>query len=332
MGSHQTAVTVLRSADLPTADRFDWWCETIGRDTAPTRITSPFHADFRATVALAPLGEAQLSALSCPPIRSERTPALIRSSDPERYELALVTGSDMWMAQHGREARLNAGDLLLYDTSHPFDSRALGRRGSPTNALILHVPRVRLAFAGAAVGGVLARRIPGTDGLPAVLADCLRSVHTASRTTGDPEREALGRVCLDLVAATVATLADAEAGLEPESRVVVLRARIDRYVEQNLSDPELTADRIAAAHHISLSHLYRIYRPEGMTVAAWIRHRRFERCRADLADPKLRSEPVYRIAARHGLGGPSEFSRSFRAYYGMTPKEFRYQELAMSAL
>jgi AraC-like DNA-binding protein len=324
MASQQTATTVLRSTDLPVADRFDWWCETIGKDTAPTKITSPFRADFRATAALTQLGEAQLSALSCPPIRSERTPALIRCSDPERYELALITGSDMWMAQHGREVLLHPGDLLLYETSRPFDSRAPGRRRSPTNALILHVPRNRLAFAGDAVNGLLARQIPGRDGLPAVLAGYLRSVHKASGTVSHQERQALGQVSLDLVAATVAALVDAEAALEPESQVVALRARIDRYIEQNLSDRDLTAEQIAAAHHISLSHLYKIYRPNGMTIAAWIRHRRLERCRSDLADPKLRSEPVHKIAARHGLGGPSEFSRSFRARCGMTPSEFRH--------
>jgi AraC-like DNA-binding protein len=58
-------------------------------------------------------------------------------------------------------------------------------------------------------------------------------------------------------------------------------------------------------------------------VAGWIRQRRLERCRTDLADPLLRTMPVSAIAARRGLPDPAHFSRLFRGAYGQPPADYR---------
>ena len=58
-------------------------------------------------------------------------------------------------------------------------------------------------------------------------------------------------------------------------------------------------------------------------MSRWIRHRRLERCRAELADPALAEEPVRAIAARWGLGNASHFAHAFRLAYGCSPQEYR---------
>ncbi|MEI5098153.1 hypothetical protein RB200_05260 [Streptomyces sp. PmtG] len=67
--------------------RFEWWRDLIQQDVAPTRITTDRAEDFPATAGIAQLGAVRLTAMSFPAIRSERTPALIRYSDPEDYQL-----------------------------------------------------------------------------------------------------------------------------------------------------------------------------------------------------------------------------------------------------
>jgi AraC-like DNA-binding protein len=70
-------------------------------------------------------------------------------------------------------------------------------------------------------------------------------------------------------------------------------------------------------------YLYRLFEAQGTTVAAWIRHRRLERCRADLADPALGGAPVSAVAVRWGLPDPAHFSRLFKRAYGLPPAEYR---------
>ncbi|MEV7009171.1 helix-turn-helix domain-containing protein [Streptosporangium sp. NPDC051022] len=99
--------------------------------------------------------------------------------------------------------------------------------------------------------------------------------------------------------------------------------RIRSFIEQHLGDPRLSPSLIAEAHHISLRSLQRIFQRDDQTVADWIRHRRLERCRRDLAAPLLSARPVHAIAAMWGFPCPQHFSRAFRAAYGMSPQEYR---------
>ncbi|MEO3829549.1 helix-turn-helix domain-containing protein [Actinomadura sp. B10D3] len=102
-----------------------------------------------------------------------------------------------------------------------------------------------------------------------------------------------------------------------------LVAQIHAFVQTNLGDRNLTPASIAAAHHISLRYLHKLFQQEGHTVAAWIRERRLERCRRDLADPRLAARPIHAIAARWGFTSAAHFSQAFRSSYGLSPRQFR---------
>jgi AraC-like DNA-binding protein len=142
---------------------------------------------------------------------------------------------------------------------------------------------------------------------------------------GEHETERLGEVGLDLAAAVLAAQVQAEDRLTPETRRQALLSRIEAFIEHNLGDPGLTPTVIAARHNISLGYLHRLFQPRELTVAAWIRHRRLERCRADLTDPRLRLRPVHAVGARWGFRSPADFSRAFRAAHGMPPGDYRRQ-------
>jgi AraC-like DNA-binding protein len=74
---------------------------------------------------------------------------------------------------------------------------------------------------------------------------------------------------------------------------------------------------------MSLRALHQLFHDEGLTVAAWIRHRRLEQCRRDLSDPAFGSKPVAAIAARWGFSSAADFSRAFHAAHGLPPAEYR---------
>jgi AraC-like DNA-binding protein len=102
-----------------------------------------------------------------------------------------------------------------------------------------------------------------------------------------------------------------------------LLADVKATIERNLHDPDLGPAGIAAAHFISTRYLHRLFEGEGVTVSAWIRARRMERCRRDLEDPALAGETVLAIASRWGLRNPGHFSRLFQAAYGVSPSAVR---------
>ena len=128
---------------------------------------------------------------------------------------------------------------------------------------------------------------------------------------------------MNLITTAVAEHAGQAGSLPVESRENTLLMRIHAFIEQHLGDCDLAPGPVAAAHYISVRYLYRLFEAQGTTVAAWIRHRRLERCRADLADPALCSAPVSAVAARWGLLDSAHFNRLFKRTYGLPPAEYR---------
>jgi AraC-like DNA-binding protein len=135
----------------------------------------------------------------------------------------------------------------------------------------------------------------------------------------------LGTVVVDLLSALLAHALDADALLSPETHRQTLVLRIRAFVQQHLHDPHLSPPAIAAAHNISTSYLHRLFQQEDETVAALIRNQRLDHARRDLADPALRTTPIHTIAARWGFPRAADFTRAFRAAYGMPPSDYRNQ-------
>ncbi|MEV4098274.1 helix-turn-helix domain-containing protein [Streptosporangium saharense] len=103
-----------------------------------------------------------------------------------------------------------------------------------------------------------------------------------------------------------------------------LLPRIRTYIDDNLGDPNLSPETVAAAHHISTSYLYKLFARQGISVARWIRQRRLERCRKDLSDPRLGGRAVGEVGAQWGFVDSSYFSRVFRQTYGCSPRAYRH--------
>jgi AraC-like DNA-binding protein len=321
-------IVTMRSEDLPAADRFPWWCEQVAQDIVPSMVSSPHADDFRSVVTVAELGPTLLTALDYPEMRSVRSSALVRRSDPERYGISVVIANELCFAQGDNESRLTPGQLLLHDTSQPFETRALPGAGQG-EMVMLQLPRTALPLRPERLNPLLARGLSGATGISAVFARYLVGVAGAvgRREVGEREVRRLGEVALDLAAATLASYIDAEDRLPPETRRRALLARIEAFVEHNLADPELTPAAVAAHHHISLGYLHRLFQHRELTVAAWIRHLRLEHARADLADPRLRHHPVHAVGARWGFHHAADFSRAFRTVHGVPPGDYRRQAL-----
>ncbi|WP_327581887.1 helix-turn-helix domain-containing protein [Nonomuraea sp. NBC_00507] len=132
-------------------------------------------------------------------------------------------------------------------------------------------------------------------------------------TLATPAEAALG-----LALATLLTELDA-----PAARRRAHRRQIYCYIERHLGDARLSPQSIAAAHHISLRQLYKLFAEEQQPVAEWIRTRRLQHCRRDLADPTLADRPVAAIAARWGFASATHFNRLFKHAYGMPPGQYR---------
>ncbi|WP_259402220.1 helix-turn-helix domain-containing protein [Microbispora sp. H10670] len=310
--------------DLAARDRFPFWHQTLSQTLVSTWPASDSPADFNASARLFDFGAVTLSAMSHSRLQVSRPAKLIRQADPEVFQLHLVLAGDGAMTQAGREARFAVNHLLLIDSSQPWQGwRGAGR--GPAESLIVQFPRSSLGLRSDMIGRLVAAPFPARAGITGVLAAHLRQLTENAGDLTRQDAEALGAVTLDLVAAACAHRCEATRALAPESRHQALLSLIHHFIRQRLGDPDLNAEMIAAAHGISVRHLYKIFQEQGVSVAGWIRRRRLEGCHRDLADPLLRARPIQTIAARWGFSDAATFSRNFRAAFGMSPRDHRHR-------
>lgn len=317
------AVAEFRTENLAPEDRFSSWFEVASQAHMPSWVHTDSETDFEASVRVLNLGGVQVSTLTHPAVRSERTTRLVRQFDPEVYQFHLIVSGGGHLAQDGREAVFGARQFILINSSLPYRARRSTKDGR-SEAVVVQVHRASLGLRSSTLDRLAAVPFSARSGIGAVLADHLLQLMRNAGDYTEADIIALGGVTLDLVVAGCAHQLDATADLSPEARQRALLAQVHRFIRDHLGDPALTADHIAAAHQISVRHLYKLFQAQGMTVAAWIRRCRLERCRHDLANPALGSRPIHAIAAHWGFTNNAHFSRVFRAAYGLSPADYRH--------
>lgn len=112
----------------------------------------------------------------------------------------------------------------------------------------------------------------------------------------------------------------------PEPCVRMRRAMA--FIENNLSETWLTAERVAAVQNVSRRYLDERFGLLGTRIEKWIWERRLTRAYEDLVlagrDPK-NCKSIIQIALDCGFSSPSHFSRAFKARFGLPPRELKAQ-------
>ncbi|MEH0843494.1 helix-turn-helix domain-containing protein [Micromonospora sp. CPCC 205711] len=313
---------MLDTALVPEADRFDRWMDFAVGDN-PMSIAVDADGPFDAFAQLIDLGGVHLTSFRYPTLRLKRTARQIRQADPGLFQLALPIAGFSAISQARNTASIERTGFTFFDTSRPYEAEHRAGDARPTSTICLNIPHHLLPLPAATVNRLLATAMPADRGMGVLLAQFLRQVVGHPDQYGPDDVAQLGRTGLDLVSAILARHADAERELTPDTRHRATRLRIEAFIERHLADPALDPRAVAAAHHVSLRTLHRLFADDDETVAQSIRRRRLERCRRDLRNPLLAGQPIQVVAARWGFPDPAHFSRSFRAAYGVSARDYR---------
>jgi AraC-like DNA-binding protein len=316
--------TLIRTDQVPAADRLEFIREMNAAIWVPMEFRSEYQADYRGEFRACGLGAMQVVVMDIMPVTVCRTPKLISQGDPGMLKLLLVCdGGTSVVEQGGQQARLTAGDFAFYDTRRPYEVSCGIGLDHPSRALTFMFPPSLLPLPSSALRQLATVSIPATAGLGDLTAQFLLQLARGIDHYSPAEAARLSAAALEVLATRLAHELDTPDWGTPEARRQALLTTVQGFIQQHLGDPQLSPGTIAAAHHMSLRSLHQLFHDAGLTVAGWIRQRRLECCRRDLADPALASRPVAAIAARWGFSSASDFSRAFRAAHGLPPAEYR---------
>jgi AraC-like DNA-binding protein len=308
---------ILDSSSLVEQDRDQAVREIVASTIVPVEIDFPPPGPML-RAALTDVGPLRLASIRSNATRVQRTDRLARDSTTPSVFLGLqMTGSSL-VRQDGKEAVLRPGDLVLYESTTAYS--LLDLEGFRQHQV--RIPIEDLALPRDLLRRVLAVNLSPGSPIADATSAFFQRLAARPETFTEAGLDVLNRPITELVRALVATHLDATA-LTKESMHESLQLRITQYIRASLADPDLTAAKIAAAHHISVRHLYNVLGAAGISLGDWIRTQRLEAARDDLARAGARLTPIATTARRWGFRDPSHFGRLFRAAYGMSPREWR---------
>ncbi len=282
----------------------------------------PFGADCRQPV----LNAVWWPAAQGSPQRWTRTRGLAASSGLKDILLHVCLAGSGGVEADGRVRGLEPGDIGILDLARPAicDMPAFQR-------LFLIVPRDRLA-ALLAQGSPHGLVIPARSPLCCLLRTHVQMMaQLAGRATAGEAEDMLDAGIL-LLERAVRSLGDLPADPKTALRATCRLAVMD-YIDANLTDQQLSPERLAGIFRMSRATLYRLFEDEG-GVAALIQSHRLDRCFLELARSGGRGRVlgVGEVAYTHGFGSEAHFSRIFRRRFGISPSEARGRLPAQDAM
>jgi AraC-like DNA-binding protein len=274
--------------------------------------------DLAVSLALGQYGDIGVCATRATPATVRRTARQAREETEPMVFLSLQRSGSSIVVQHGREALLTPGTFAVYDTASPYS--LLFADGIDTT--FFRVPRTALALPETAVSDVSAVRIGSANPLAGLTFAYLARLADDPAILDGGYGTAVAAPTVELIRATLAVqLGDDQLSRDPLENTIGARILAD--MRSHLTDADLSPAAVAARLHISVRYLHRLLQREDIRFGQWVRRHRLEGARRDLAEPTRIGTPIAAIGRRWGFTTAAHFSKSFRAAYGMSPRQWR---------
>lgn len=249
-----------------------------------------------------------------------RTPLDLARAGPEFLFVNLNRRGRARLRQFGREHVAAPGELLLIDSSAPyelneFDDVDLLSLAVPMQALRADLPRLHDAVAAPVPAGAACRMF--TAQLQA-LCDAAHEVPAASAGS-------IGEVLVAGLVATLTPPGDA-AATHPLAR------RLDALIARHFDDPAFGPQAAARLAAVSVRSVHACLACGGTSFMARLAEYRLQRARQRLLSPRGARCTVAQVATACGFRSAEHFSRRFHERFGVPPSALRASAASYSAV
>jgi AraC-like DNA-binding protein len=299
------------TAELPDAQRIGLWEDHNAHALIGLRCHMLGEVTLDATELNLQLEQLHLARVRGNAHVVERSPELIRGHPADAIAVYLTLVGEAFFYHDDGVRTLSPGQVLICDADRPF-MRGFSR-GLEELAIKVPRPLFRELTGLGSLDTPLVRDFVRGDVAARTLA---RLVDRALRPDGgEPVDE---RTALGLLASVV--------GSRPADPGTVYLANARAFIEDHLTEVNLSAARVAAGIGISERQLSRVFAVTGDSVPQFVLARRLDRAHSLLESaPEI---PVGEVAARYGFGSAGRFSQAFKARFGIRATDLRRQARA----
>jgi AraC-like DNA-binding protein len=303
---------------LAPRDRFEIWRDQFSRKLLRMAIDPLNDAPYRAKAALRTLPQMRIGAGSVSPAvhhRSRQTAAL---ENDDLVLLINMAGSYI-VRRGGDDIVLGEGDACLLACSDPGDYVM----PKPGRHMVIRLSRSVLGAFGRHVELALGRLIPAETEALKLLSAYARSLPRGAWEYSAAVTQAVTTHVGDMVGLVVGASGDAAVIASSRGLAAARLGSIKGHIRERIFDPELSAETVAAAHHISPRYLRQLFEAEDQSFSGYVLDQRLSQAHAMLTCLSLADRPISAIAYDVGFGDLSYFNRAFRRRFERTPRDVR---------
>jgi AraC-like DNA-binding protein len=305
------------AAHVPHAERAGYWSQSVTATLFPLSADIREPSRFNGRLRRWDLATTSLSHFLTEGVRYRRERHHLKRIVDEDLLITFALRSGTEFSQGGVSLACKKDQFIVQRGSLPYQFG----HADANELLVLKVRSSDLTRHVRSIDRFSTCAFDGGRGIGRLLLDTLRSL-PRHLSQSDPRMHArLGSHVVELVGLA----------LEGDERVIasgettVKRAhlaRIERFIRQHLRERGLAPEVIAAGCGISVRYLHDLFSGDGLTIGRWIRQLRLNAAHEQLSDP-ARRETIAEIAYRWGFSDQAQFSRHFRAQFGVTAREVR---------
>lgn len=299
------------TTEVAAPQRFDYWQNVVCSHCIPAASESSHRDRFDARITGRTLGALAISKMTGPEHRWIRDAGNIRTGPEANLWLSYMEHGVGYLEQNGRTVIQRAGDIVLYDAARPFIYTI-----DPESFYVLRIPRDLLSHRTSQAERLVATSLGGGTGFRAVLGAMIKEASSSEQLHGLPLAESrIAGSLLDLLTAIV----DLHSGKQQSASTQdALYQRALAFIQENIEQPELEVDFIAASMRVSTRTLSRAFAAHATTPMKCLWHKRLEASYDALRQGFARN--VTEAAMTYGFCDLSHFSRAFKKNYGVTPQ------------
>lgn len=302
---------------VPVSDRASAWNAAVSNAYFPLSLHFRDTQRFQGRLSHMNVGRVGLSRLTSEPVNYERRNRHIRSDSQEDYLITIPRSTSVQFQQMGKEVTCDPGGFIIERGDEPY--RFMYER--PNDLYVLKVAKEDLTDRVRQPDRFCAQVFDATAGSGALFISMVEQSQRHAQGAKQDAGRVIGRQMLELLALTIEQsqthASDAQGSAVRTAHIL----RIEEFIRQNIKSPRLTPDVIAAGCGISKRYLHDLFKTVNGTVSQFVRDERLRAAKDQLE--ALPDIPIAEVAYRFGFTDQAQFSRLFKAHFGVTPTGFR---------
>jgi len=299
-------------------DRGDYWNDMITQSFVSLDFDPVCNRNkFSGHITNCPLGAAQISHVVASSQHVKRRQNMLRSHDDDSFLLSFQLSGSGQVVQDDRSTTLRPGQYALYATHKPYELKF----DKQFAQIVLKVPRACFLKFVPFGDQIVSQQAPDDLWSSRLVSNHLANLADELQNGQEIDSPRILNSTLELLGEAYTIVAETRKNLPSSQEASLLRVK--QFIIENLTDPEFSIKHIVDQFGISDRYVRKLFAATDISPSRWIWGKRTERCHEQLSSPIYNHLSISEIAFACGFNDMGHFSRSFKAKYGFSPRQYR---------